>query len=189
MENDKITLTKSYKLTEPVINYASYKEPTGLLSLDPQSITLVSLNNLSLSIQKNNNYQWAFVATQEYINNKGYFNKFVIFQDKDGKYMIQCNAGQEESYLAIDTTNNKDYQYAFFATQTYLNNNLHYSNKFSIVQDEDETFIVFDNNGTYLYLAYDFYNNYEWNWVIFANENYFKRNKNYATQFIKKLQT
>lgn len=146
------------------------------------SCKLFGINNLSLSTPTINNYQWAFLATQEYIDHHKYINNFHIIED-NGQYMIQCD---DNSYLTINTTNTNEYQYAFFATQQYIDDHPNYTNKFTIIEEACENYIVFTNGNTYLYLAYNYYDNYNWNWVIFANENFFKKNKNYATQFIKK---
>lgn len=150
--------------------------------MEQEYFNIVTLNKLYLSTQANSSYQWAFVSTEDYINgNNMYVHKFLFIKDEHGKYMIQCNTGAVNSYLCIDTTSKYDYQYAFFATQQYLDNHPQYDNKFTLMQQDDEIYIVFNN----LYLAYHFNSTSKWDWVIFANENYFKKNKDYATQFVK----
>jgi hypothetical protein len=86
-------------------------------------------------------YQRAFFGTLKYLNaDKAKYgsSSFKLIKNPDGTYFIQSNWG-ETSFLAIDgLVQPNSYQWAFFGTDDYINENAKYTKKLKITLNMDD---------------------------------------------------
>lgn len=146
---------------------SSYNEPPGILVRDKESdlqfyqepfLTALSPIPSYLSVNPVSTYRYAFFSTLASLGNSQStsIDGFTLLCNEDGTIKIKCNSGQP-SFLA--TAPVTSWQYAFFATQNYLNKGT-YIDRFRFIPTDNGNYQIQSPDGSYL--AITPVNTYQW---------------------------
>jgi hypothetical protein len=92
----------------------------------------------------------------------------------------------EKSYLTVNTVSAHTYQYAFFATQEYINRSDHAHTRFNLIPPADDTYRIQYDSGFISYLAVSDLDHNTYQYAFFANQKYIDDNKNTSSVFRQK---
>lgn len=177
-------ILRTWETLKPFLN----KNPESVLVYEKGQLThkfafmsAKSRNGVSFLAVKSvapNNYQNAFFVSKSRIEKKEKdytIDNFMLVPAHDGYFRIRCRHG-EESFLAVKSMGKSGHQYAFFAPDKYLDQDLSYISYFKIVpvDEKRKTYFIQNTSTPESFLAISKVKDGSYSWAFFATLDYLK---------------